>query len=1007
MTNHTVINSTADQFADTKATRVSNGGSKVTAVNNNSPLDIDLTGQLVLDKYQVDQRLDIVSGEADLYLCTSQEDHQEYILKLYRRENAVKDELLAQLTHIKSHYVGSVLDYGRYQSLPFVILHYYRRGSLSGKTYSLEELKNFIIPSLNEGLKVLHEANIIHKDIKPSNLMFSDDGKYISIIDFGISSIIDDQQAMLMTKTGMSPVYSAPETFNNVFVSESDYYSLGITLYELFTGHTPYEDLATHELAAMASVQKIPFAKDFPESLKNLILGLTYKDLSNRLDTTNPNRRWTYLQVKDWLDGKNIPLPGQGGAGFVETYEFMGEKLSSVDKIVRSFALNWEKGKVNVGRGLLGKFFIDNSQEEYANIVLDCEQDGVSDFAYAKMLHNLSTDKNDFYWQGKIYAEMHSLGLDILSAEKSGEEVFFNEQFWQSISYFFADDPDMSEVLGRLDKKRKVIKSKNNRFIMLDLAYILCAGFLFDGNIFAEFSSFKFFLESIKTNSHFDYFVLIAKSLDVIKEYSFITGSEEREFFESLLGTDITSLNLDYSKVVYEALPKDSFQHFGIVIVEAGSSQIKNIADSSLPFEQIKIIYFKTYPPEKFFVTPQMPRGPKNLNQVRIFFNFLVFSAAGLFEGCSDLKAAPEFDTSRIQDMSAMFKGCSNLEKIPQYNTACVTNMSQMFSGCASLTVIPQFNTTNVTNMREMFKDCSMLQDVPLLRTSKVTDMALMFSGCSLLVSLPDFATSVAEDLSYMFAHCGSLLYAPQLETSSAVDTKYMFLDCSSIRNIPKMNLSNVKFMQGMFKNCSMLTALSDFETPKVQDVSELFFNCTRLVQAPMIDTSSATTLASMFNSCQSLKKVARYDLSKATDLTGMFSGCSSLVSVPHMDTSSARNMGALFMHCSSLLYAPNLNTGNVEDMNRMFFGCTSLKKVPHYDTSKVTDMTKMFADCKSLRRIPKFATASLLDSAGMYEGSALPNGIFRYESTVNVILWGFFLLLVIVMLIMLGLIYL
>ena len=53
----------------------------------------------------------------------------------------------------------------------------------------MEELKNLVIPSVAEGLKALHDAGILHKDLKPGNMMIADDDRHIVLIDFGISSV--------------------------------------------------------------------------------------------------------------------------------------------------------------------------------------------------------------------------------------------------------------------------------------------------------------------------------------------------------------------------------------------------------------------------------------------------------------------------------------------------------------------------------------------------------------------------------------------------------------------------------------------------------------------------------------------------------------------------------------------------------------------------------------------------------------------------------------------------
>ena len=378
-------------------------------------------GTVLCGEYTVERRLEVASGEADLYLCSYRND--KYVAKLYNRKAAIKQDVIKRLLQINSPYVAKLFESSTHYGLPVEILHYYKNGSLQGKTCSYDELVRMVIPNINEGLRVLHQASIIHKDLKPSNIMMADDGESIAIIDFGISSVMSDAGSVVVTKTGMTPEYSAPETFKNLFLEESDYYSFGITLFELFTGYAPYANMSAEEIGQYVSVQRIPFPDNMPTLLTDFISALTYYDITSRNNKNNPNRRWTYLEVKKWLAGESLVIPGEGvgnvGKGVMPPYQFMNESITDPRVLVEAFAKNWEEARKHLFRGLVSAHFRVINQE-IAKQCLAAEEEasktnGKDDIIFWKLLYKLDPSLKGFYWKGRTFESLPALGRDLLN----------------------------------------------------------------------------------------------------------------------------------------------------------------------------------------------------------------------------------------------------------------------------------------------------------------------------------------------------------------------------------------------------------------------------------------------------------------------------------------------------------------------------------------------------------------------------------------------------------------
>lgn len=150
-------------------------------------------------------------------------------------------EAAGRLSHSN---IVTVYDMGEEEDFAFIAMDYVAGVSLSDHTKAdrllpVHEVYR-IIQIVAEALDYAHKQNIVHRDIKPGNIMYNTKGKLVKITDFGIARITDS----VKTRTGSflgSPSYMAPEQMTGARVDgRADIYSLGVTFYQLLTGTLPF-----------------------------------------------------------------------------------------------------------------------------------------------------------------------------------------------------------------------------------------------------------------------------------------------------------------------------------------------------------------------------------------------------------------------------------------------------------------------------------------------------------------------------------------------------------------------------------------------------------------------------------------------------------------------------------------------------------------------------------------------------------------------------------------------
>jgi serine/threonine protein kinase len=148
------------------------------------------------------------------------------------------------LRKLKHPNILPILDAGIHENIPYLVTEYAVGGSLRvrinkelGRPLPLEEALK-ILSQIGFALQYAHERKVVHRDIKPDNILFNLHGEAL-LADFGIAIILATSGTKELGRGG-TPAYMAPEQFDGIVSTKSDQYALGCIAYELVTGSKPY-----------------------------------------------------------------------------------------------------------------------------------------------------------------------------------------------------------------------------------------------------------------------------------------------------------------------------------------------------------------------------------------------------------------------------------------------------------------------------------------------------------------------------------------------------------------------------------------------------------------------------------------------------------------------------------------------------------------------------------------------------------------------------------------------
>ncbi|MEG4348143.1 AAA family ATPase [Microcoleus sp. LAD1_D3] len=243
------------------------------------------------------------SANSLVYRAIREADNQPIILKMLKESYPTPQELARYRTEyriiqeLKEPGVVQVYDLQKYQNSLVMFVEDFGGESLTiwmqQRKFTIEEFLQIAIAT-TETLGQIHRANIIHKDINPSNIVYNAETKQLKIIDFGISTQLTRETPTLKNPNILEGTlaYISPEQtgrMNRSLDYRADFYSLGVTFYELLTGKLPFETEDALELVhchiARQPVPPHEIDPTIPLILSQIVSKLIAKNAENRYQT--------------------------------------------------------------------------------------------------------------------------------------------------------------------------------------------------------------------------------------------------------------------------------------------------------------------------------------------------------------------------------------------------------------------------------------------------------------------------------------------------------------------------------------------------------------------------------------------------------------------------------------------------------------------------------------------------------------------------------------------------